>query len=127
LRRSRSSRYRRYVDLVRQRYEAVFKLAVESLKRGDGEYARRLCTYMLDMAKATRVRIPRSIKRSICRNCHTPLIPGVTGTVRLRSQSRRFSYRVVRCTVCGYIHRYPYRSPSKSSKALTRPHSPSNP
>jgi ribonuclease P protein subunit RPR2 len=101
-----SSRYR---DLVRQRYEIVFKLAVESLRRGDKEYARKLCAYIKEMAERTRVRIPRTIKRSICENCHTPLIPGLTSTVRLRSQSRRFAYRVVRCMECGYIHRYPYK------------------
>jgi len=106
-----SSRYR---DLVRQRYEIVFKLAVESLRKGDREYARKLCTYILEMARRTRVRIPRAIKRSICKNCHTPLIPGVTAIVRLRSQSRAFAYRVVRCTECGYIHRYPYRITSKN-------------
>jgi ribonuclease P protein subunit RPR2 len=98
----------RYRDLVRQRYEIVFKLAVESLRRGDKEYARKLCTYIKEMAERTRVRIG-PLKRLICKNCHIPLIPGVTATIRLRSQSRRFAYRVVRCMECGYIHRYPYK------------------
>jgi ribonuclease P protein subunit RPR2 len=99
----------RYRDLVRQRYEIVFKLAVESLRRGDKEYARKLCAYIKEMAERTRVRVPRAIKRSICKNCYIPLIPGLTSTIRLRSQSRRFAYRVVRCKECGYIHRYPYK------------------
>ncbi len=108
MRRSRWSKLRRaYIDLVRQRYERVFKLAVESLRRNDRGYARELASYMLEMARRTRVRIPRSMKRSICKNCHIPLIPGLTARVRLRSQSRRFKYRVVTCLECGYIHRYP--------------------
>ncbi len=106
------SKYRRaYIDLVRQRYERVFELAVESLKKDNREYARKLATYILEMAKATRVRIPRRIKRSICKNCHTPLLPGLTARIRVRSQSRRFSYRVVTCLECRYMHRYPIPKP----------------
>jgi len=115
LRRSRWSKLRRaYVDLVRERYEIVFSMAVECARRGDYERARALASYILDMVKATRVRLPRSMKRSICKNCHLPLIPGVTSTIRFRSQSRRFAYKVVKCKACGFIHRYPYKRGSVS-------------
>lgn len=104
-----NKRRRAYVDLVRERYEIVFSRALEAAKLGDYDYARMLAKYMIEMVKATRVRMPRIMKRSICKNCYLPLIPGLTSTIRFRSQSRRFSYKVVKCKACGFIHRYPYK------------------
>ncbi|MEM0497498.1 MAG: ribonuclease P Rpr2/Rpp21/SNM1 subunit [Acidilobaceae archaeon] len=105
-----SKRKKIYIDIVRQRYNIIFNLALAEARKGNYERARMLCNYMKAMATRTRVRIPRELKRSICKNCNLPLIPGVTATIRFRSQSRRFSYRVIKCKACSYIHRYLYSS-----------------
>lgn len=99
---------RAYRDLVLQRIRYLFRLAVKSAKAGDVEYSRKVVKHMLRLSQATRVRAPRRIKRSVCKRCLSPLLPGVTSTVRLRSQGR-FSYVVVRCRLCGWIKRYPYK------------------
>jgi len=88
--------------------EILYKLSVNAIKEGDVEYARRLGSLIRDLHERTRVKIPLYIKRGLCKNCNAPLIPGITARVRLRSQGN-FSYIVVRCLVCGWIHRYPYK------------------
>ncbi len=88
--------------------EILYNLAVDAVKKGDIDYARRLGNLIKELHKGTRVKIPLHIKRQLCKNCNVPLIPGVTASVRLRSQGK-FSYLVVKCLVCGWIHRYPYK------------------
>lgn len=45
-----------------------------------------------------------SIKRTICKHCHTLLIPGITARVRVRR--RRERHIVVTCLECQTIKRY---------------------
>lgn len=87
----------------------LHELAVEAARRGDYEYARMLTILTRRITERTRVRPPREVKRLVCRNCGVPLIPGVTARVRLRGQGG-LSYVVVTCTVCGWLHRYPYKT-----------------
>ena len=86
-------------------YEFALKLAREGMIRDAINVARLI----EEIATATRVRPPRRIRRGICRNCRAPLIPGLTSRVRLKSQGG-LSYIIVRCLVCGWIHRYPYKN-----------------
>lgn len=104
----RGSRRRLYVDIVRQRLELLFEYAVRELREGRTEEARRLTAYMRRLSQRSRIRIPREIKRMICKRCGIPLLPGSTASVRARSQGG-LSYIVTRCSLCGYIHRRPYR------------------
>jgi ribonuclease P protein subunit RPR2 len=86
--------------------------AAETLARaGRREESRLIVAQALELSKSTRVRVPRRLKRWICRNCKAPLIPGVNASVRLRSQGG-MSYVVVRCLWCGWIHRRPYKKRS---------------
>ena len=95
-------------DLVTQRIRILHNLAVEEVRRGNIDYARRLMQLAKRISEATRVRIPRRIKKGMCKHCYVPLVPGLTCTVRLRSQGK-FSYIVVKCSKCGWIKRYPYK------------------
>ncbi len=111
MRRSQLDKRRQvYYDLVRQRMTILYNLACNAARQGDLEYARRLGLLIRRLHLGTRVKPPRYIKRGLCRHCYTPLIPGLTARVRLRTQGRRFSYKVIVCKVCGWIHRYPYKS-----------------
>ncbi|WP_460124540.1 ribonuclease P protein component 4 [Stetteria hydrogenophila] len=86
----------------------LYRLAVDAVRAGEVGYARMLTSLIRRIAERSRVRPPRWVKRGICKNCGAPLIPGVTARVRLRSQGG-MSYRVVVCSLCGWIHRYPYK------------------
>ena len=108
MKRRRNKLKRIYQDIVRQRQSHLFKIAQAAAKSGDLEYAARLGRYIKQLSMKTGVRMQRRIKRSLCKNCGLPLIPGVTATVRLRTQGG-LSYVVITCKRCGWIHRYPYR------------------
>ena len=45
-----------------------------------------------------------SIKRTICKYCHSVLIPGLTSTVRIKAKRER--HLVVRCLDCGTLKRF---------------------
>ncbi len=95
-------------DLARQRIRILFRLSLDAARRGEYEYAKSLVDLIVRMSRANRARLPRRLKRSICKNCNIPLIPGVTARYRLRRDGAR-SWLVVRCALCGWIHRYPYK------------------
>ncbi len=93
-------------DLAKQRIRWLFKLAYDETKRGNYERARRYSELIIRIAEKGKVRIPRSIKRSICKNCKVILIPGVTARVRIRSEGTKGSHITVTCTLCGWMKRY---------------------
>jgi len=98
-----SERYIR--EVARERILILYRLAVERARRGDLELARRYIDVMLRVAGKAGVRPPRYIRRGYCRRCHTPLIPGLTLSVRIRSEGRG-SRVVYRCLECGWVRRY---------------------
>ncbi|MEB2793373.1 MAG: hypothetical protein G5Z42_04120 [Caldisphaeraceae archaeon] len=109
MRRSRSELRKkvRFNDLVVQRMERLFSISKEKVKEGDIEYSRQINELILRLSLRNKIKIPRTIKRSICKNCHVALVPGLTCTIRLRSQGK-MSYLVIRCKECGWIRRIPY-------------------
>ncbi|MGC9149450.1 MAG: hypothetical protein ACP5GI_08460 [Sulfolobales archaeon] len=48
--------------------------------------------------------LPRDIKRGFCRKCWLILIPGLTATIRLRSEGGNV-IRVATCHLCWSIYR----------------------
>ncbi len=101
-------RRRMRLDLARQRIGILFGLSLDAVRRGEYEYARMLVGLIARISRANRARLPRRLKRRICKNCNIPLVPGVTARYRLRRDGAR-SWLVVRCLLCGWIHRYPYK------------------
>ncbi len=104
------SRQRKAVlrDLVRQRIQILYNKAVEAAENRQFEYSSKLGKLIKELYTSTRVKPPKKIKKWLCKNCGIPLIPGLTARVRLRTQGR-FSYIVIRCLYCGWIHRRPYK------------------
>ncbi len=104
-----SSKNKRIVrDLAIQRIRWLYKLSINAIKRNDKELARRYVDLILSISRKANVRLPRLVKRSICRNCKIPLIPGVTARVRLKSDGKS-SWVIIKCLECGWIYRYPYK------------------
>ncbi len=62
--------------------------------------------------RSSRVKKPMFLKRNICRRCYIPLVYGRTASVRLKREGS-FTRLVVRCSLCGYIHRYTIRRRKK--------------
>jgi ribonuclease P protein subunit RPR2 len=59
------------------------------------------------IAMAARIYLPVSIKRRICKNCNTLLVPGENCRVRIKP--RREPHVVTTCLVCGFRTRLPVR------------------
>ncbi len=109
------TRRRNVRDLVIQRSRILYRLALDYARRGDVEQARRLGERIIRLSLATRTRLPRSIRRGLCRRCHAPLIPGVTARVRLRRDGRS-AYISVACLNCGWITRYRYKPERRAER-----------
>jgi len=93
-------------DLARQRIRWLFKLAYEETKKKNYERARRYAELIIRIAEKGKVKVPKSIKRSICKNCKIILIPGITARVRIRSEGSKGSRVTVTCILCGWMKRY---------------------
>ncbi len=102
-------------DLAIQRMRWLYERSKEELRRGNKDLARRYIEILLSISRKSNVRVPRYIKRGICRRCNIPLIPGVSASVRIVADGKT-SRIVIRCLECGWIHRYPYKPPKSSSK-----------
>ena len=89
-------------DLAIQRIERLFKLAGDEY----GEHPERSDRYVLlarRIGMRYRVSLPRELKRKLCKNCQSYLVPGSNSRVRLRG-----NYVVMTCLKCGNQMRYPY-------------------
>ncbi|HII07933.1 MAG TPA: ribonuclease P [Methanotrichaceae archaeon] len=100
----RKKGYYRARDLARQRIERLFVLAEEEHVLHP-ERSDRYVALARKMGMRMRVRIPRRLKRRICKGCRCYLSPERT-RLRLRD-----GVLTVTCTECGEQMRYPYRRP----------------
>ena len=92
-------------DIAVQRIEMLFELAFKTV-REDPELARKYVDLALRISKRTRVKIPSRFKRYYCKKCLTPLVPGLTARIRLRS--KRSPHIVITCLTCKRIIRAPF-------------------
>ncbi|XP_028300819.1 ribonuclease P protein subunit p21 [Gouania willdenowi] len=65
------------------------------------ELARFYCFTQKTIARRLVIRQDPSVKRTLCKNCSSLLIPGVTATIRQRKKKGRTRFTVIRCLSCG--------------------------
>ena len=90
--------------IAKERINILYSLAMEEAISGDESLARRYVEHIFNLSRKYNVRLPREMKRHMCKNCHTFLIPGKTARVRLKKGKV-----VVKCLRCGNYKRYRYR------------------
>ncbi|AKB86055.1 ribonuclease P protein component 4 [Methanococcoides methylutens] len=94
-------------DIAIQRIEYLFRLAEEnygsSPQRSD-----RYVALARRIGMRYRVRLPSYLKRRICKDCHSFLVPGSSSRIRLHGR-----YMTITCLKCGKEMRYPYKSENK--------------
>ncbi|OYT48037.1 MAG: ribonuclease P [Desulfurococcales archaeon ex4484_42] len=93
-------------DLALQRVRKLYTLAVNEVRLGNYDRARRYVEIALNLISKANVRKPMYLRRGICKNCYVPLIPGLTATVRLRG-NRKYIMVVRKCLLCGWVSRVP--------------------
>ena len=91
-------------EIARERVGKLLDMAHENFLK-DPEIARRYVTIALNIAKRVNLRLSFQDKLRICKKCFTPIIPGVTGRVRIRPEHG--SKLVITCMECGNIRRIP--------------------
>lgn len=90
-------------EIARERVEILLKKAEQTFRK-DKVLSRRYVSLARKVAMRARYRLPREVKRGICKECDSLLKPGVNCTVRADSKTRAMVYR---CE-CGSIRRYRY-------------------
>jgi len=93
-------------DIARQRIEILLDQAYKNIL-DNPRLSRRYVYLALQIAKKTRVRLPKKHRIYICRKCYTYLVSGITATIRLRQ--RRSPHLVLKCNNCKNIKRIPYK------------------
>ncbi|UCG45806.1 MAG: ribonuclease P [Candidatus Bathyarchaeota archaeon] len=89
-----------------QRIQTLFRLAREII-HSDPQLAQRYVSVARKIAMATKLRLPKEYRESICRHCKNFILPGVNSRVRIKP--RREPHRVTTCLVCGRHSRVPLR------------------
>jgi ribonuclease P protein subunit RPR2 len=89
--------------LAQARIEILWQQALEEAKE-QPEIAKRMMSNACKIAQRARIKMPRHMKRQICKNCGSILIPGSSCRVRVRHN--RVRHVVVTCSCCGTAKRF---------------------
>jgi len=90
-------------EIARERIEILFNLASQVYK----QHPQRSDAYVAlarRIGMRHNVRIPRELKRRMCRHCYCYLIPGRNARIRLRGK-----HLTLTCLSCRHQMRFPYR------------------
>ena len=95
------------MSVAADRIETLFDLAAAAVTADEPDRARRYLRLAKRISERTRTSIPADRKRQMCAGCDLRLIAGRTARVRVRP-----GRVVIRCSVCGHLHRYPFERPA---------------
>jgi len=95
-------RKRQQKTIAMQRIQHLSRLAETQALKGDLALAQRYIELARRIATRIVVPLPSSVKRRVCKNCGTYLLPGSTSRTRIH-RGRIVLY----CTRCGAYSRYP--------------------
>ncbi|WP_338603914.1 ribonuclease P protein component 4 [Sulfolobus tengchongensis] len=86
---------------IRKRIIELIEQANITAREGNIEIAREYIKLAVMYSRKGRVKIPLKYKRMFCRRCFTPLIPGLTERIRIRSK-----ILIRTCLICNWQRRY---------------------
>lgn len=93
-------------------YEATARqklLLGAELLGADPLLARRISVGIAQLAAKKKVRLPREVKRSLCKTCKMLLVPAATCTSRVQRDSSGLHLRTA-CFYCGGVQRLDLRA-----------------
>jgi len=91
--------------IARERIEILLGLAKIEVRK-NLDRARRYVELARIIGKRYNVRLTKQQKRSFCKNCNIPLIPGFTMKTWLDPKTKT---KIIKCVKCNYIYRNPYK------------------
>ncbi|MDR2698470.1 MAG: ribonuclease P protein component 4 [Candidatus Methanoplasma sp.] len=89
------------VNIGEERISILTELSKDALRNGREDLARRYVSLAGSIGRKTRTKMPAGFR--YCKGCMTPLVPGLSCTVRLTGGKT-----VTRCGICGSLKRVPY-------------------
>jgi len=92
--------------IAKERIRILFNLAEETFP-ADPDRAQRYVDLARRIAMRTRLKLPRELRRRVCRRCNAYLVPGATSRTRIRR--RREPHVATTCLRCGAVSRVPVR------------------
>lgn len=98
-------------DVAYQRIQLLLNLAGDKAAESKLEQSNRYAYLARKIGMRYRIRLPRELKRRICRHCNSYLLPGKTSRVRLKGVNV-----TVTCLNCGNQIRYPYKNTGKKDE-----------
>ena len=90
--------------LTEARVKILWDRALEKVREGRSDVARRHMLSARKIARKTRTKLPRNMSRRICKECGTIFVPG--DNCRVRFRHNRSKHMTVTCLTCGEIKRY---------------------
>ena len=95
-----------------ERIHILLNLAQEMALK-DESLSRRYVALARKISQRTKVKIPREMKKYLCKSCGIALIPGQNTKIRLHARRTGI---VITCLSCGYVKRYPVTGKNESRK-----------
>ena len=89
-------------DMAHQRIQRLFELASSEFKTRP-ERSNRYVLLARRLSMRYRVRMPKELRRQICKHCHAYLVEGASARTRLQG-----THITTTCLVCGKQMRLPY-------------------
>ena len=90
--------------IAQERVKTLFNLAEQAF-RENPQQAQRYVELARKIAMRARIRLPRELRRRVCRRCNAYLVPGATSRTRIRQE--REPHVAVTCLRCGAVTRIP--------------------
>jgi len=97
---------RETTKIAQQRIRTLFQQAEETYPQ-DPTLAQRYIDLARKIAMRTRIHLPQDLRRRVCSQCKSYLVPGKTSRTRIRQ--RREPHVATTCLKCGHIHRLSLR------------------
>jgi len=101
----RAKRPRYQEQIARERIGKLLRMAGDAFKKRP-ELAHRYAGLARRIAMRYNIRLPKELRRHICKKCNRYLMPGSNCQVRARKEQRAV---IIKCLECGHIMRFPYR------------------
>lgn len=88
-------------------------------------FSRQLVSHMLEVSLKSQTSLSPDLKRSICRRCHSLLVPGRSSRLKIENLSRGgrkpwADVLVVECTACTAVKRFPIGQERQRSRDKRR-------
>lgn len=97
------------IKVAKERIKILFEKAEEGFER-DPSMSHRWVKMAKKIAMRYNIRLPREMKRRVCKKCLRFLVPGTNS--RVRTNAKQLAV-IVTCMECGNVMRFPYRKEKK--------------